>query len=316
MYLRPVHTDLDPQICHNFVKAHPLGLLITHLPSADASGAPLQASHIPFVIDAPPNGFAAEGGETAGSLGVLRGHIARANPQVKAILSATATAPASTTGGLISSIFGSSTSNSPPPPLDTLSDDVLVIFTSPTHSYVTPTFYTTTKPSTHKVVPTWDYAAVQVYGTLRVYNKGEETGAFLQRQVEDLTRMEEDKMQAVCPAGSLKRWDVDESPKSYVEALKKGIVGVEIVIKRIEGKFKMSQENELGDWEGVVDGFKGLGTEDGKRMAEAVEARGKDRVRRGKGDEVIGGEEVVKRGDGADHELSSASAEQAKADGV
>jgi transcriptional regulator len=101
-----------------------------------------------------------------------------------------------------------------------------------------------------------------------------------------------------------------------VEALKKGIVGVEIVIKRIEGKFKMSQENELGDWEGVVDGFKGLGTEDGKRMAEAVEARGKDRLRSGKGDDVIGGEEIIRKGDGADHELSSASAHQAKAEGI
>lgn len=325
MYLRPVHSDLDPEVCHAFVKANPLGLLITHLPSPDTSVAAIQASHIPFVIDLPPNGFSKPEAESTsgigGSKGKIRGHMARANPQVKAILAAaTSDVPAIQTkssGGVLSYILGSSAPSSStttsPPHAGTLSEDVCIIFTSPTHSYVTPTFYTETKPTTHKVVPTWDYAAVQVYGKLRVYNKGEEADAYLQKQVEDLTNMEESKMQQACPAGvpAKKAWRVDEAPKSYVDLLKKGIMGVEIEISRIEGKWKMSQENEIGDWEGVVDGFKGLGTEDGKRMAKAVEDRGTDRVRSSKVVNEAGAEQIAV-GDGTDHQISSASLEEAK----
>lgn len=318
MYLRPVHSDLDPEVCHAFVKANPLGLLITHLPSPDSSVAPIQASHIPFVIDAPFNGFD-DSAASSSSNGKLRGHMARANPQVKAIL--TAASEGSTvkeaTTGLFSRLLGSTTTTttaaetSSTPNTGTLAEDVLIIFTSPTHSYVTPTFYKETKPTTHKVVPTWDYAAVQVYGKLKVYNKGEETSEYLQRQVEDLTDMEEEKIQSACPASGLQQWNVAQAPKSYVDLLKKGIVGVEIEISRIEGKFKMSQENEIGDWEGVVDGFRGLGTEDGKRMADAVGDRGKERVRESK---VVkeAGEEVIKLGDGTDHQMSSTSLEAAE----
>jgi len=68
-----------------------------------------------------------------------------------------------------------------------------------------------------------------------------------------------------------------------VDYLKKGIVGLEIVIDRVEGRFKLSQEMMGGDWDGVVGGFEGIGTEEGRRMAGMVECAGRGRTR-GKGE--------------------------------
>lgn len=210
--------------------------------------------------------------------------MARANPQTKALIFA-----------LTSS--SSTTSNS-----THLSDEVLVLFNAPVHSYVTPSFYVSTKPSTGKVVPTWNYAAVQVYGRLRVHHSlrpdaTEATGAFLSKQLDDLTDLNEqrrfrkedggeggEEVEEECAGGETKTkkgWKVSDAPSSYVEILKKGIVGLEIEITRIEGRFKLSQETageeEGGDWRGVVDGFRGLGTEDGRIMAGMVEERGRRR---------------------------------------
>ena len=69
-------------------------------------------------------------------------------------------------------------------------------------------------------------------------------------------------------------WEVSDAPTSYVELLKKSIIGIEIDIKRLEGKFKMSQESSKGDRQGVVNGFESLMTENGFKMARTVEERG------------------------------------------
>ncbi|KAK4689466.1 transcriptional regulator, partial [Tremellales sp. Uapishka_1] len=241
MYIRPVHAELDIPTLHDFIRANPLGLFTTAIPSAQYST--LQTTHLPFVLDPPST-------ETPdGSFGVLRGHIARANPQTKAILAALAS---STT------------------PSSELTDEVLILFQSPVHSYVTPKFYTETKPDTGKVVPTWNYSAVQVYGKVKVYHENNDaTSAFLQTQVEDLTDLQEQTMGG--------KWKVGDAPKRYTDLLKKGIVGLEIKIEKIEGRFKMSQESTDGDWKGVVEGFRGLETENGKQMSEVVESLGKKR---------------------------------------
>ena len=59
--------------------------------------------------------------------------------------------------------------------------------------------------------------------------------------------------------GYEKPWSVDEAPERYIELLKKNIIGVEVLITRLEGKWKMSQELREGDREGVVEGFRKLG---------------------------------------------------------
>lgn len=102
-----------------------------------------------------------EGSET--ELGRLRGHLARQNPQSKAIIEE------------INSLKSVSSST------NVLEYDVLIIFTSPAHHYVTPKLYTETKPASGKVVPTWNYAAVQVYSRAKVFidPKLAETSNFL-----------------------------------------------------------------------------------------------------------------------------------------
>jgi transcriptional regulator len=231
MYIRPVHAELDPAVLHAFIRTYPLGLLTTAIPHS--SIPTIQTTHIPFVLDTPQAGPA-----------ILRGHIARANPQTKAMLSAV-----SGSGAL-------------------LADEVQLLFQAPLHHYITPKFYTTTKPDSGKVVPTWDYAAVQVYGRARVHDTGLEAARFLQAQIEALTQQQE-RM-----AGHEQPWRVSDAPDKYIDLLRRAIVGIEIEITRVEGRWKMSQELADGDWAGVVAGFKGLGTKEGDEMARAVESRG------------------------------------------
>jgi len=187
-----------------------------------------------------------------GSLGVLRGHIARANPQCKVIIEPSSHLPsASDTDG--------DTPDSGP---SELKDEVLILFQSPAHSYVSPRYYRSTKPSTGKVVPTWNYSAVQVYGKCHIYNTGPSVSPFLQKQVEDLTNFNE----PLSGGG----WKVSDAPSGYLEIMRRGIVGIEVEITRIEGRYKMSQEKDQGDWEGVLEGFKAMGTELGDEMARRV----------------------------------------------
>jgi len=149
-----------------------------------------------------------------------------------------------------------------------LPTEILILFQHPTHSYVTPKFYTSTKPSTGKVVPTWNYAAVQVYGRLRLHYTGESADTFLQEQVTALSQQQE----AAWEVG--KRWQVSDAPKSYVELLKKGIIGLEVEVASIEGRWKMSQEMGEGDWKGVTEGFKEMGGEVGSGLSKMVEIAG------------------------------------------
>jgi transcriptional regulator len=70
---------------------------------------------------------------------------------------------------------------------------------------------------------------------------------------------------------------VSDAPTKYTDLLKKAIVGLEITIDRIEGRFKLSQELSDGDYSGVVNGFRGLGTPEGEQMAQMVQKRGEAR---------------------------------------
>jgi transcriptional regulator len=241
MYLRPVHTSLDTPALHAFIHSNPLGVLTTAIKSPDFPT--IQSSHIPWVLSPPSS-------TNPSSLAKLRGHIARANPQAKALIAAANSQGALPTGTV-------------------LDDEVMVLFTSPTNHYITPNFYVETKPATGKVVPTWNYAAVQCYGKITVHSSTSGAG-FLKEQLRDLSALCE---QGQMGYGDEEAWKVEEAPESYVGLLSKAIVGVEIEVERIAGKWKMSQELGEGDREGVIRGFEALGTERGADIARVVAER-------------------------------------------
>jgi transcriptional regulator len=250
MYLRAVHAEGQIPILQQFLRDNPLGILTTAIKSPTYPF--IQSSHIPFVLDVPPST------DGTPATGTLRGHIAKQNPQAKALMEALAEQHAAGN-----------------PKLE-LTDEVLILFNGPHHHYVTPKFYTETKPVSGKVVPTWNYSAVQAYGKISVYcnSKAEETGAFLQTQIEDLSRQSEVGIMGYTGGENKSAWNVGEAPVGYVELLKKNIIGIEVRIERLQGKFKMSQEMGEGDREGVVRGFEELGSDVGKGIADSVRERG------------------------------------------
>jgi transcriptional regulator len=118
---------------------------------------------------------------------------------------------------------------------------VLAVFQG-ANSYVTPSWYRT-KQETGKVVPTWNYAIVQVRGPARVINDAE----WLLRQISALTRQHEGNRE--------KPWAVHDAPEDFIRAQLKGIIGVEIEIMAIDGKWKVSQNRPVEDREGVASGL-------------------------------------------------------------
>ncbi|KAF2145317.1 uncharacterized protein K452DRAFT_283675, partial [Aplosporella prunicola CBS 121167] len=249
MYLRAIHTERHIPTLRGFIRANPLGIFTTAI---DSPSFPfLQSSHIPFILDVQD-----ESSET--ELGILRGHMARANPQAKALVEH------------LKSTQGSEDDNKSGSPLQ-LSRDVMILFNGPMDHYITPKFYTESKPATGKVVPTWNYSAVQAYGKITVYfdSKAPSTDSFLSKQVAEFTHQSETQIM-----GYEKPWKVDDAPPPYIDALKKAIIGIEIEIKDMAGKWKMSQEMTAGDRQGIANGFDNLGTEEGKQMAETVRERG------------------------------------------
>jgi Transcriptional regulator len=139
---------------------------------------------------------------------------------------------------------------------------VLAVFQG-VNSYVTPSWYQT-KQETGKVVPTWNYAIVQVCGTARVI----EDADWLLAQVEAITRQHE--------SDRPEPWAVSDAPPDFVRAQLKGIVGIEIEITDIDGKWKVSQNRSAGDREGVAAGLDELKAGDG--MAELVRRYGAMRI--------------------------------------
>ena len=137
--------------------------------------------------------------------------------------------------------------------------EALVTFLGP-NLYVTPSWYET-KRQTGKVVPTWNYATVHAHGRLTLVDDP----AWLRAQIESLTQSQEGPRQA--------SWQVADAPTDFLRAQIKGIVGIEIEITRLEGKWKVSQNRPLADRTGVASGLR---AEKGpaSAMADLVEAFG------------------------------------------
>ncbi|NLS01782.1 FMN-binding negative transcriptional regulator [Rhizobium sp. P32RR-XVIII] len=110
------------------------------------------------------------------------------------------------------------------------------------NSYVTPSWYRT-KQETGKVVPTWNYAIAQARGPARVIDDAE----WLLRQINAITGQQEGNRE--------EPWAVHDAPEDFVRAQLKGIIGVEIEITAIEGKWKVSQNRPVADREGVASGL-------------------------------------------------------------
>jgi transcriptional regulator len=134
--------------------------------------------------------------------------------------------------------------------------DVLVVFRGVDH-YITPRWYET-KRLTGKVVPTWNYVMVQARGRPRVIDEA----AWLHTQIRALTRRHE--------AGRPAPWEVSDAPADFIEAQVRAIIGVEIEITEIKGKWKTSQNRNAADRAGVIAGLKEGGDPAALAMAALV----------------------------------------------
>lgn len=118
---------------------------------------------------------------------------------------------------------------------------VLVVFQG-VENYITPSWYET-KRETGKVVPTWNYVVVQAGGMVRLIDDR----GWLAGQVAELTNVHE--------SGREKPWQVSDAPDAFIEAQLKGIVGMEIELTDIAGKWKVSQNRPVPDRVGVAEGL-------------------------------------------------------------
>lgn len=132
----------------------------------------------------------------------------------------------------------------------------LVIFQGP-QTYITPAWYPS-KQTDSRTVPTWNYTAVHAHGTPRVI---EDTG-WLLSHVTQLVDTHE--------AGQPHPWKVTDAPREYIDAMLRGIVGIEIPIDRLEGKWKVSQNRTAEDKQGVAAGLATLDDDESAAMSVLV----------------------------------------------
>jgi transcriptional regulator len=161
----------------------------------------LDANHLPMLLED----------------GILRGHVARANPVWKSGDGA-----------------------------------ALAIFLGP-HAYVSPNWYPS-KLETGKAVPTWNYISVHARGPIRW------------RQEPDWLRAHVTALSNVHEAPRPQPWKLSDAPASYVDSLLRAIVGFELTIESLEGKYKLSQNRDLADRAGVRDAFEREGRADLARL--------------------------------------------------
>ncbi len=211
MYLPRHYAEERPEVLHAAVRAHPLGLLVTHGPGG------LDTNPVPFLLDAGPAPH-----------GTLRAHVARANPVWR----------------------------------EAAGTEVVVVFQGP-QAYLSPSWYAA-KAEHGKVVPTWNYIVVQARGRLRAVDDA----AWLHGLVERLTDRHE--------AGRAAPWAVSDAPADYLGQMLRAIVGLEIELTALVGKWKMSQNRSRADREGVAAGYEAQGDEASRARAAAVRAAAPD----------------------------------------
>lgn len=183
MYTPAHFKEARLEVLAALMTAHPLGALVTH----DAAG--IDADHLPFEYEAPT---------AQAPFGVLRAHVARANPLWRRD-----------------------------------GEAVLALFQGPA-AYISPSLYEE-KPVSGKVVPTWNYAVVHARGQLRAIDDP----VWLRALLERLTTRHETPRAAP--------WAIADAPDEFIATLARAIVGIEIVLTGLEGKWKMSQNRPAAD---------------------------------------------------------------------
>lgn len=207
MYIPTHFEEKRTEVLHELIVTQGFGTLVT----LGSDG--IAANHLPFELD-----------PGDGSLGMLRAHVARANPVWRDHANAV---------------------------------EALAIFEGAS-AYVSPSWYPS-KQEDGKVVPTYNYIAVHAYGPLRVIDDP----AWLLGLVERLTARHE----AAMPAP----WQVADAPRDYIDKMLGAIVGIEIPVARLQGKWKVSQNRPAADRAGVAAGLR-KGDGGSEPMAAAVEA--------------------------------------------
>src|SRR5215470_6268836 len=134
--------------------------------------------------------------------------------------------------------------------------EALMIFQGP-EGYITPNWYPS-KALHGKVVPTWNYAVVHAYGRPEVMKDKD----WLHRRVTELTAQQE--------RSEAKPWMLSDAPASYIDVMLRGIVGFRFAVTRLEGKWKMSQNRDAKDRDGVAKGLGQRGDGDDLEMVEIV----------------------------------------------
>ena len=137
--------------------------------------------------------------------------------------------------------------------------EALIIFTGP-DAYVTPEWYPS-KQETGRAVPTWNYVAVHAYATPRLRDDQQ----FLRDHLESLTHVHETARE--------RSWKVTDAPEAFIAQQLKAIVGIEMQIDRLEGKWKMSQNRADADIDGVIRGLEGSAAPEDHAVAAVVRER-------------------------------------------
>ena len=202
MYNPSHFTVTDAQPLHDLMRAHPLGMLVTH------SDQGLDANHLPFEL-------LVNDSEAV----TLLAHVARANP-----------------------VWQQVRSGSP----------VMVVFRAE-QAYISPNWYPS-KHAAHRQVPTWNYRVVHAHGTITVRDDEK----FVRGVVGRLTRTHEHQTQATAPQ-SHPAWKMSDAEPDYLQQMLGAIVGIEIEVTRLEGKFKLGQNRSTEDREGAADGVEAAG---------------------------------------------------------
>lgn len=208
MYLPAHFEEKRPELLHEFLRTRPLGLLVTQ----DSAGE-MTANTMPFLLEADP----------AGGPGILRAHVARANPLWREARTEI---------------------------------DSLIVFHGP-QAYISPSMYPS-KAATGKVVPTWNYITVQGRGKLRAIDDAGWLRAFLTRLTEH--------HEAARPVP----WALSDAPEDFIDGRLRAVVGIEITLNSLRGKWKVSQNRARFDRDGVVYGLRNQGGAEAEAMAAAV----------------------------------------------
>jgi transcriptional regulator len=132
----------------------------------------------------------------------------------------------------------------------------LVIFQGP-DSFISPSWYPS-KRDNARVVPTWNYAVVHAHGVLRLVDDP----AWVRSHVEALTREHEGKRDPP--------WAVTDAPADYVDRMVAAVIGIEISITRLVGKWKVSQNRSMSDRVGVVEALEREAVPSGTTIAALI----------------------------------------------